>query len=293
MLLLKIFVQDFSEDGCPSDELENAFTAYRNSDILFYDPDLDSLLSSWKGSLELEGSASLLDFDRGYMTLLLVIQKSQALQKAVMEVFEKNYFDGTTRSSLQSRLELLDTYFEDACYTVDISANPLAYLGSDTDQKRPDAESRRDNEEDSNTTTTHTSKPINRRTPFVFAFLVPTVCLLSCIPADLACIHAKGENGTVTDAEFFQSLSSACLQLLGVATTLWPAIMNPRRNRTARIMCWTMAISGGVLALAAIPLYLVIPIRWSALLLFGGSILQALLQLQVVLGIYDFKEHQS
>jgi hypothetical protein len=54
-----------------------------------------------------------------------------------------------------------------------------------------------------------------------------------------------------------------------------------------------MAILGGILTLDAIPLYLAIPIRWSALLLFGGSILQALAQLQLVLGIYAFKEHHS
>jgi hypothetical protein len=88
MSLLKTFVQDFSEGGRPGEELEDAYTASRNSDILFYDPDLDSLVSGWKDSLEREDSLYLLDFDRGQMTLLLIILKSQALQKAVREVFE-------------------------------------------------------------------------------------------------------------------------------------------------------------------------------------------------------------
>jgi hypothetical protein len=136
MLLLKTLLQDYAEGGEPDGTSEYAYDCYRgDEEILFNDTDLKSDLPSWNPFLEPCGEIPPPWPKLGNVTLLLIIRKAQALHKVVVEVFEKNYFDRATRMSLLSRLELLDTYFEDACYTANISPKPLAYLGSDKDSK--------------------------------------------------------------------------------------------------------------------------------------------------------------
>lgn len=99
------------------------------------------------------------------------------------------------------------------------------------------------------------------------------------------------KQGHVTDAEFFQLISSVPMQLLGIGTSLWPIIQDLRPNRAAWVEGWTLAVISACLTIAAIPLYILVPTSWSAMSLFGGSFIQALLQLQLLLGIANQKSH--
>lgn len=83
------------------------------------------------------------------------------------------------------------------------------------------------------------------------------------------------------------------MQLLGIGTSLWPAVMDLHLNRVALVLTWAIAAGATLLTIIAVPLYIVLSVPWSGLALFSGSILQSLLQLQLVLGISKPKEHQD
>ena len=132
-----------------------------------------------------------------------------------------------------------------------------------------------------------------RRSPSIYAFLVPATCLLACIFTVLAWIHGNSEPGTAADADFFQTISSVCMQLLGVSTSLWPAVTNLHLSRIAQVLVYALAAGGTFLTIAAPFLYLFHAVNWSGSALFVGSILQSMLQLQLILGISKQKEHQA
>ncbi|KAF7508415.1 hypothetical protein GJ744_009268 [Endocarpon pusillum] len=143
----------------------------------------------------------------------------------------------------------------------------------------PDAEQRRVSQLDQ--APEHAVEAYTSASP-TLSFLVPTISLLSCIPAALAWSHASRQVGNAKDAEFYQLVSSSAMQLLGVVTLIWPTVFHARLGRLSWVLTWILAGSGACFTLLAVPLYLLLPTSWSALSSFGGSVALALVLLQLV-----------
>lgn len=132
------------------------------------------------------------------------------------------------------------------------------------------------------------STPIN--THATLSFLVPTISLLSCVPAALAWSHTSTQVGTVNDANFYQLLSSSAMQLLSIGTLIWPTVFYVRLARLPWVWTWILATVSACCTVAAVPLYVLLPTSWSALFSFCGSVAQALVLLQLVHAISKTKE---
>lgn len=113
-------------------------------------------------------------------------------------------------------------------------------------------------------------------------FFIPLISILSCIPAAMAWTHAMPQVGTHTDAEFYQQLSGSSMQLLSLATLIWPTIFSTRLARLNWTFAWCLAGASATCSVAAVPLYIVAPTAWSAVVAFGGAVAQALVVLQLV-----------
>ena len=127
------------------------------------------------------------------------------------------------------------------------------------------------------------NEPPNGRS--AFALLVPTISILSAIPAIWALTQAEKKSGNVSDPEFFQVLSSGLIQLLGISTAFVPILDDFRPDRAARIQAWTLATLSICLTVAAVPLYPLVSAPWSGMSLFAGTLVQSFLQLQLILGL--------
>ena len=79
-----------------------------------------------------------------------------------------------------------------------------------------------------------------------------------------------------TDAEFYQLIFSALLQVLEIIASLWPSVVKLQLDRVARSITWGAAFGEASLTVAAVPLYIHVSQRCSGLLLFFGSVSQAL-----------------
>ena len=117
---------------------------------------------------------------------------------------------------------------------------------------------------------------------FALIFFVPTVCLLSCIPMVLAWTRSPRKVGNVHDAGFYQSIAGSLIQLLGLATLLWPTLFHPKISEHSWVWVWTLAVFSGVCTLVSVPLFVLLPVAWSMVVAFGGMIAQALIALQVI-----------
>jgi hypothetical protein len=60
------------------------------------------------------------------------------------------------------------------------------------------------------------------------AFLVSMLSLLSSVPVLLDSTHSTHQVGSISDADFYQLISSSILQLLSTATMIIPTIYNVR-----------------------------------------------------------------
>ena len=146
----------------------------------------------------------------------------------------------------------------------------------------PDAEERRLSQLDQAPEDAVEAYSSARNASPTLSFLVPTISLLSCIPAALAWSHAPRQVGTVKDAEFYQLVSSSAMQLLGVATLIWPTVFHARLGHLSWVLTWILAGTSACFTILTVPLYLLLPTSWSALLSFGGSVALALVLLQLV-----------
>lgn len=118
-------------------------------------------------------------------------------------------------------------------------------------------------------------------------FLVPTVSLLSVIPAALAWKYGESGRGAFTDSNFWQTLSGSVMQMLGLVTFIWPTVYNPRLLQLTWFWIWLLATLSAMCAILSIPLYLAVPTIWSFAVSFSGVLAQAIVQLQV-LGALQF-----
>jgi hypothetical protein len=116
----------------------------------------------------------------------------------------------------------------------------------------------------------------------VLSFFVPTICLLSCIPIALAWTHSPREVGTIADANFYQSIAGSLVQLLSLATLLWPTLFHSTFSGRSWFWTWILAVFSGGFTILSVPLYVFLPTAWSMAVAFGGMIAQALIVLQIV-----------
>jgi hypothetical protein len=114
------------------------------------------------------------------------------------------------------------------------------------------------------------------------SFIVPTISLLSCIPAALAWYNSSPQVGTRHDANFYQQLSSSIMQALGLLTLIWPTVAHTRLASLAWLWTWVLAGVSVCFTVLSVPLYLILPAGWSGLLSFSGSLAQILVLLQLV-----------
>jgi hypothetical protein len=114
------------------------------------------------------------------------------------------------------------------------------------------------------------------------SFIVPTICLLSCIPIALAWTHSPRKVGTIHDANFYQLIAGSLVQLLSLATLLWPTLFHSTFSGYYWLWTWILAVFSGVCAIISVPLYVFLPTAWSMAVSFGGMIAQALIVLQIV-----------
>jgi len=112
--------------------------------------------------------------------------------------------------------------------------------------------------------------------------IVPTVLLLSVVPAAVAWRHGSAEKGKVTDSDFFQTITGSVLQVLSLVTFVWPTFGHPRLSMINWFWIWLLAGFSVLCALISSPLYLLLPTTWSFLVAFTGAISQSVILLQVV-----------
>lgn len=120
------------------------------------------------------------------------------------------------------------------------------------------------------------------------SFIVPPICLLSCIAAGLAQWHTPSQVGSYNNGNLYQVISGSIIQLLGAGILICPISSSASLLGMPRI--WTCVLAGTsiICTMTAIPLYLVVvvPTAWSGLLSFHGGAAQTLVLLQVVRRIW-------
>lgn len=113
-------------------------------------------------------------------------------------------------------------------------------------------------------------------------FIVPTISLLSVIPAAMAWSHGNSAPDSAIDSSFWQAVSSSILQPLSIITFVWPTLNNPRLSQLTWIWIWMLAGFSTICAIISVPVHLVVPTTWSFVISFAGVLEQAVVQLQVV-----------
>jgi hypothetical protein len=122
---------------------------------------------------------------------------------------------------------------------------------------------------------THSSTP-------TLNFFVPAILLLSCIPMAVAWIHSPWELGKSTDGNLYQLTSSSLIQTLSSATLLFPTLFNSKFSGHAWLWTWILAIFSVLCTVLSVSLYCVVPLAWSMVISFGGTVAQTLIILQIV-----------
>jgi hypothetical protein len=113
-------------------------------------------------------------------------------------------------------------------------------------------------------------------------FIVPIVSLVSVVPAALAWKYGRVETITLTDPNFYQTISGSVLQLLSLVTFIWPTLDHPRLSRLNWVWIWILAGCSVLCAVISPLIYWFFSTTWSFVVSFVGGILQAVIQLQVV-----------
>ncbi|PVH70943.1 hypothetical protein DL98DRAFT_617245, partial [Cadophora sp. DSE1049] len=114
------------------------------------------------------------------------------------------------------------------------------------------------------------------------SFFVPVILLLSCIPIALAWTHSPHEVGRNDDANFYQLIAGSLVQVLSLATLLYPTLFHSTFAGQSWLWTWTLAVISVACTFLSVLLYVFLPITWSMGLAFGGMVAQSLIVLQIV-----------
>lgn len=115
--------------------------------------------------------------------------------------------------------------------------------------------------------------------------IVPVVCVLSAVPAALAWKNGSNMRGATTDADFYQAIAGAMMQLLGLVTFVWPTLSHPRLCSMAWFWIWILAAFSALCAILSIPLFLTVSSTCCFVVGFIGVLAQAIVQLQVITSV--------
>ncbi|KAI9795316.1 MAG: hypothetical protein M1833_007228 [Piccolia ochrophora] len=161
--------------------------------------------------------------------LKAVVKESRYVRDTIKSAVVDDVLDEKTLMQVKGKTEALQEYFREACLAIDEPAEDLIdrrarwwESGNELDpHSRPHQALKGPSEAyDSSLKMTAT-----------LSFLVPTISLLSCIPAALAWSHASPEVGAANDAEFYQLVSTTTMQVLGIITLIWPTVFHAHLAR--------------------------------------------------------------
>ena len=110
--------------------------------------------------------------------------------------------------------------------------------------------------------------------------IICAVSLGCTVPVFVAWSRFPNAHGTTQDADFWMLLQSSVMQLLNLLTIVYPASQKSLMHWRPWFWAWMYAMTSCLCLLAATALYVLVPVKWSAVLSFGGSVAQALLILQ-------------
>lgn len=112
--------------------------------------------------------------------------------------------------------------------------------------------------------------------------LVTTLSLVSLVTTFLSFVHSTPSIGTTSDADFWQLVSSSIMQISSIASMVMPVYQSIRLTKEAWFWTWILAGVGFCSAVAAVPLYLYLPVKWSDVVSFAGTLAQSYVTLQLV-----------
>ncbi|KIM96447.1 hypothetical protein OIDMADRAFT_148308 [Oidiodendron maius Zn] len=115
--------------------------------------------------------------------------------------------------------------------------------------------------------------------------LVTTLSLVSLVTTFLSFVHSTPSIGTTSDADFWQLVSSSIMQISSIASMVMPVYQSIRLTKEAWFWTWILAGVGFCSAVAAVPLYLYLPVKWSDVVSFAGTLAQSYVTLQLVYAI--------
>ncbi|RFU30321.1 hypothetical protein B7463_g5999, partial [Scytalidium lignicola] len=124
-----------------------------------------------------------------------------------------------------------------------------------------------------NITTAYDQKS-NKWNPTITA-LVSILVFLAGIPGAIAWKQSPHLAGRRSDADFWFLIQNSILQVVGLLTIVASLLTRSRLPRQPWFWTWGFVGMSSACALAAIPLYLVVPTEWSATVSFAGSAAQA------------------
>ncbi|KAK3326661.1 hypothetical protein B0H66DRAFT_617781 [Apodospora peruviana] len=110
-------------------------------------------------------------------------------------------------------------------------------------------------------------------------FIVPTCCVLSCIPAFLAWRCSPPQAGTTSDPTFYELLTGFALQAVGLGTTIWPALSSTKLASIPQKYTIALAVASAICMAASAPMYFLVSSGWGPPLLFFGAVAQAFINL--------------
>ncbi|KAI9149936.1 Leptomycin B resistance protein pmd1 [Paramyrothecium foliicola] len=115
-------------------------------------------------------------------------------------------------------------------------------------------------------------------------FVIPTCCVLLCIPAFMAWQRSPTEVGSLVDSDFYELLTSFAMQTLSLGTMLWPGLPGTKLAPLPQIYSKVLAVVSIASTAASVPMYLWVSSGWGPVFSFFGSVAQAFILLQVMYG---------
>ncbi|EPE37130.1 hypothetical protein GLAREA_09293 [Glarea lozoyensis ATCC 20868] len=114
------------------------------------------------------------------------------------------------------------------------------------------------------------------------SFFVPAILLISCVPIALAWTRSPQEVGASNDANFYQLIAGSLIQLLSLATLLYPTLFHSKFQGHSWLWTWILALFSVACTILSVLIYVFLPVAWSMVVAFGGMTAQALITLQIV-----------
>lgn len=112
--------------------------------------------------------------------------------------------------------------------------------------------------------------------------IVSLSTLLAMIPLGFAWSLSSQSPGSTADTDFFLLIQNSIVTAVGIGVTLFPTLGWP----DSRAKWWgqVFGVLGIFCAIVAVPMYVKLPIMWSALVAFAAMVVQMFMALQLAVG---------